>query len=314
MSGQITGAGPVNRDMKNTLRLDGWQPYSILIGDTYYSYSRLDPTGALLGLAADLTEIIGQIDEATAMEITTAAGISVAQNLASKTYLANLAEFFDAFKNASTDPQANQYTFANFLKRLAGSAVPAGVAAIEREVSPELNYVNSMIDNVKSRIPGFSKDLPPRRNVFGEVIVLQGGIGPDIMSPIYTSRKKKDAVVEEIVRNKVPLTMVPKVISESTGVPGRAQVELTDEQYDRFILLAAGKGLDGYKPLKQAFSDLFASNEYINSTDGPNGGKAYEIRLLLSEYKGAAKAQLIDEYGDLQTRIETEIQAVRRRF
>tara|TARA_R100000426_G_scaffold23259_1_gene20077 strand:+ start:1796 stop:5041 length:3246 start_codon:yes stop_codon:yes gene_type:complete len=316
MSGQITGAGPVNRDMRNTMRMDGvnWQPYSILIGDTYYSYSRLDPTGALLGLAADLTEIMGQIDEATATEIATAASISVAQNLASKTYLANLAEFFDAFKNASTDPQANQYTFQNFLQRLAGSAVPAGIAAIEREVSPELNYVNSMLDNVKSRIPGFSKDLPPRRNVFGEVIVLQGGIGPDIMSPIYTSRKKKDAVVEEIVRNKVPLTMVPKVISESTGVPGRAQVELTDEQYDRFILLAAGKGLDGYKPLKQAFSDLFASNQYINSTDGPNGGKAYEIRLLLSEYKGAAKAQLIDEYGDLQTRIETEIQAVRRRF
>ena len=36
------------------LRAEGWQEYSIKIGDTYYSYKRLDPFAMTLGVAADL--------------------------------------------------------------------------------------------------------------------------------------------------------------------------------------------------------------------------------------------------------------------
>ena len=58
--GQITGNGPANYDAKRILEMSGWKANSILLGDTYYSISRLDPVGNVLMMAANVTEIIGQ--------------------------------------------------------------------------------------------------------------------------------------------------------------------------------------------------------------------------------------------------------------
>lgn len=39
--GHITG-GPADEDAKALMRANGWQPYSVKIGDKYYSYQRMD--------------------------------------------------------------------------------------------------------------------------------------------------------------------------------------------------------------------------------------------------------------------------------
>ena len=295
LSGSITGAGPTNREMKNMKRITGWQPYSILIGDKYYAYNRLDPVGALLGLSADIAEIVGQGSEANASRVATAAALSVAQNMASKTYMSGVVDFFDAFFSSSTNAEANNYKLDRWLSRMAGSSVPSGVAAIEREVNPAMSATYGILDSIASRIPGFADDLPPRRNVFGEIIVLEGGIGPDIMSPIYVSSVKNDKIAEEIVRNNTPLSMPERTIND---------VELTPQQYDRLIILASGvDNTFQNQTLKQAYKDLFASSQYKNSTDGADGFKSVLIRSLATKYRDTAKFQLQEEYPDLASKI-----------
>tara|TARA_B100001059_G_scaffold236058_1_gene284459 strand:- start:76 stop:3318 length:3243 start_codon:yes stop_codon:yes gene_type:complete len=299
LSGSITGAGPVNRKMKNMKRLTGWQPYSIKVGDTYYAYNRLDPIGALIGISADMAEIIGQTSEAEAAELATAAVLSVTQNMASKTYLSGVFDLVDAIFTSSTDPEANNYKLNRYLQRLAGSLVPSGVAAIEREYDPSMSATYDILDGIKSRIPGYSDDLPPRRNVFGEVIVLEGGIGLDIMSPIYTSSVKNDKVAEEIVRQEAPLSMPMRVIND---------IELDPQQYDRLVLLTSGQDLKVVrgKSLKDALKEKFASVDYKRSTDGPEGGKSLHIRSIATSYKDAAKAQLLQEYPGLNSQLRQE--------
>lgn len=299
LSGSITGAGPTNRKMRNMKRLTGWQPYSIKVGDTYYAYNRLDPVGAMIGIAADMSEIIGQTSEAERAELASAAVLSVVQNMASKTYLSGVFDLFDAVFTSSTDPESNNYKLDRYLQRLAGSLVPSGVAAIEREYDPAMSATYDILDGIKSRIPGFSDDLPPRRNVFGEVVVLEGGIGPDIMSPVYTSTVKEDKVSEEIVRQQAPLSMPLRVING---------IELNPEQYDKLILLTAGEGLRGTKGknLKSAYKDLFAKDSYKRASDGPEGGKALLIRSVATAYKDAAKMQILKEYPELASQVRLE--------
>ena len=41
----------------NAKRAAGWQPYSIKLGDTYYSYQRIEPVAKVIGLAVDLIEL-----------------------------------------------------------------------------------------------------------------------------------------------------------------------------------------------------------------------------------------------------------------
>jgi hypothetical protein len=292
LSGHITGAGPTNRDMRNIMRATGWQPYSIKVGDTYYAYNRLDPIGGQLGLAADVTEIIGQTDEATANELATAAVISVSQNMASKTYMSSVSEFFDAFFSSSVDPEANNVKLQRYLQRMAGSAVPSSIATIERTMSPEMSATYSSLDRIKSRIPGYSDTLPPRRNIFGEPVVLGGGIGPDIMSPVYTSTVKDDPIADEMVRQQV-----------AVGMPRRQilGIELDAQQYDRYILLYSG--IEAKVSLRDELKRTINSRSYKNGSDGPEGTKALMIKSVFTGYRDMAKAQLIAEDSRLANMI-----------
>jgi hypothetical protein len=292
LSGSITGAGPTDPKMRNIMRATGWQPYSIKIGDKYYAYNRLDPVGALLGLSADVTEIIGQTTEAEASQLATAAALSVAQNMASKTYMSGVTDFFDAFFGASTDPEAKNYKLDRYLQRMASSAVPSFVANIERNLSPEMSATYGYIDRIKSRLPGYSDDLPPRRNIFGEPIVLEGGIGPDIMSPIYTSTAKDDPIADEMVRQQVAVGMPRRVIEN---------VELDAQQYDRYILLYSG--IEAQVSLRDQLRTTMNSQSYKNASDGSEGGKAIFIKGIFDEYKLQAQAKMLQEDGRLMNMV-----------
>lgn len=295
LSGQVTGGGPKNPDMKKALLATGWQPYSIKVGDTYYSYSRLDPVGAFVGISADISEILGQVSEADALDMTTAAVISVAQNVTSKTYLSGVSEFFDVMSSASSDPEANNRKAQRWIERMAGSLVPAGVAQVERTIHPGLSATQGIVEKIQSRLPGYSGDLPPRRNIFGEPIVLSGGLGPDIMSPIYTSVDKDEPVADEIVKQQTLVRMPLKSIQG---------VELDTNQYDRYIQLYSGKDNRFVQmPLKAKLSETFRTNGYINATEGQEGGKSVFIRSIFEAYRETAKQQMIEEFPELRMNI-----------
>jgi hypothetical protein len=296
ISGDITGGGPKNPQMRAALLATGWQPYSIKVGDNYYSYQRLDPAGAFIGLSADIVEIMGQTNEADTMNLAMSAVTATAQNITSKTYLSSLAEFFDMMSGISADPESANTQARRWTERLAGSVVPAGVAQIERTLSPELNATYGILEKIKSRIPGYSDDLPPRRNIFGEPIVLSGGLGPDIMSPIYTSEYKHDPVADEIVKQKTLLRMPLRNIGG---------VELSTQQYDDYILFYSGKDNPAVKfqPLKERLQEEMQADRYVNASDGPEGMKSEIIRTIFSIYQESAKREMLNKYPEIQNEI-----------
>lgn len=295
LSGQITGAGPTNSAMRNILRETGWQPYSIRVGDTFMAYNRLDPIGATVGIAADIAEIIGQTGEFDALDLATASVASVAQNVTSKTYLSGVSQLFEVLASASSDPGKNNRNAQRWIERLAGSVIPAGIAQLERTLNPELSATQGIIEKIKSRIPGYSDDLPPRRNIFGEPIILSGGLGPDIMSPLYTSEVKINPVAEEIVQQQSLIRMPLKNING---------IELDTRQYDEYILLYSGKNNRFVQmPLKQKLATLFRSPQYQIATEGQEGGKSVLIRATFEAYRESAKAAMIENHPDLQMSI-----------
>jgi DNA uptake protein ComE-like DNA-binding protein len=300
LSGQLTGGGPQNPAMRNLLRTTGWQPYSIKVGDTYYSYSRLDPIGALIGMSADIAEIVGQTTEADALDVTTAAVVATAQNVTSKTYMRGVSEFFDVMSSVSPDPDKRNKRAQRWVERLAGSAVPAGVAQAERLMSPGLEATQGILEKLRSRIPGYSEGLPPRRNIFGEPIVLSGGLGPDIMSPIYTSTDKKDPIADEIVKQQTLLRMPRNMIG---------RVELDTRQYDKYIRFYAGENNRFVKmPLKTKLRELFSTSMYQNATAGQEGGKSTLIKAVFEAYRNAAQGAMMEE----DPRLFMEIQDIKR--
>lgn len=299
IKGQITGQGPANYNERRIKEMTGWKPNSILVGDTYYSLERADPIAQILLMSANIYEVVGQAeDDNDGWDLLYAGAFTIANSLTSKTFYNGLSEMLSAYDSASRDPDNQQNAVVKYVQRLGASTVPAIVAAEARRQDPILRAANTLTEQFKRRLPGYSKDLPPRRNMFGEPIVLEGGLGPDFMSPFYQSGKKYNDVATQMSMNEMATTM-----------PGRTidGVELTTIQQDRYIMLSAGLDKDGNPlpggSLHQRLSQLIKTPQYKRATVGQDGMQAKMINNYINDYRSRARKMMPQEFPELQSKI-----------
>lgn len=285
--GMITGGGEKNLTAE---RLSGWQPYSIKVGDTYVAYNRMDPFGMFLGLAADAVDLSGHLDPTEMDEFAAMATLAVSRNLVSKSYAKGVIDLIDALQQPE---QKGQRYFQN----LVGTVVPAAVNSIRKEDDDLAREVWSYTDAIKNRLPGFSSDLPPARNVFGEPVKLTGGLGPDIISPFRTTVASTDPLATELARLNIDLQKPPKTLHTAPGAPG---IDLSPEEYDKLTETAGTM-------FKEALGEVIASDAYKALPEDPNGSDYREakeavIRRIYSQAQMAATRKLLAEDGDLRGR------------
>lgn len=305
LEGKISGRGPYNKEAREALKLTGWQPYSVLRDGKWYSYNRADPIGMFLGLAADTAEVMKYADTQDGMEFAVAAISAVAKNVQNKSYLDGIANFINAFEDTERYGEA-------YFGRLISSFKPMTslVGQVERTVDPTIRETYGILDKITASTPWFSEDLPPRRNIFGDVQVLQGGLGWDFVSPVYTSKVTNDPVAEEIVAQEVGISMPRKKYGQGTF-----EIDYTPEEYDRLVLLTGKLAIRG-RNLHQSLEYLINSNGYNHpsATDGPDGSKAFMIRAVINEHKEAALKRLtLNPKEPLQSGLQARIEKMKRK-
>ena len=198
-NGMITGGAPTDRGREGMIRANGWQPYSFKVGDKYYSYSRLDPFSTTIGVAADMATKYDGLSERQKEDAAVMVVTSIMANLSNKTWLSGVSDMMEAIN----DPE--RYA-AGFGKRMVGSlTVPTVFNQIARTVDPIARQRDDYGDAIANRIPGMSDDLYPMRNVLGEPIVSEGGVGPDILSPIWESTDRNDPVLEKLLKARIKI-------------------------------------------------------------------------------------------------------------
>lgn len=309
LSGQISGGGPRDPELKAALLRTGWQPYSVKFGNRWYGYNRLDTPGQLLGIAADSVDLLAWASDHDRGYMAQMLGFAFANAVLSKTYMTGLAGLL----NAVSDPQ--RYG-ENFLQREAGSIVPGGVAAVERVMDPTVRAAYSELDAIRARTPGLSAAMPPRRDLWGQPIKVEGawmpGLDPrygQLVSPIAVSADKQSPIDNEIVR----LHMKVQGIPQSVDFPGGVSLQLKPLEYDRLLELAgnafkdqrgmgAKDALDALVTGKAPQSDLYRSVS--------DDAKALMIRAAIQAYRSGAKAQLLKEFPELAATV-TQMQANR---
>jgi hypothetical protein len=220
LNGLVTGALPSDPKRARLLRAEGWQEYSIKIGDDYYSYKRLDPFAMTLGVAADLATLPEGMSDREREDKAALLVASIMGNLASKTWLSGVSDLVSGLD----DPQRNA---GNMIERLVGSlTVPAGVAGVARAIDPTAREVDGWKEAIMARVPGLRDNLLPRRDIWGEEVQYDSGF----LSPAYTSTAKRDPVNLELLKLG---DYAPGYPSKKVG--GR---ELTPEEHDRYVELA----------------------------------------------------------------------------
>jgi len=219
--GHITGGGPKDSNKRATLYRTGWQPYSAKVGDKYYSYSRFEPVGTIVGMTADLHDVISgstftKAEEKTVNQLAGEIAFSFSKNLISKTFMQGFTSLLDGLQ----DPE--RYG-ENLIGKLGGSVIPSVVGAGARAKDETLRQTYNPLDVIKSRIPGLSETLQPKRDLWGNPIKRAGTLVQRFFSPMQTSEAKKDVIDNELLR-----------LGISKGIPKEKikGIELTPQEHD----------------------------------------------------------------------------------
>ncbi|MGB1538378.1 MAG: hypothetical protein ACPHAN_11760, partial [Pseudomonadales bacterium] len=233
--GRITGGGPTDPRLRAIYRASGWQPYSIRIGDEYFSYAGMEPLSSILGVIVDGAEIITNVieddDELTFNDVAGAAVGATFYNVSNKT-------FMEGFSNIVALTQDPQRYSGRYFEQLGTSLVPRAVAYVERLDDPVVRHARDYIDDLKAQIPGLSKDLKPRVDLMGndthagnynpETKSYDLAAGADFISPFYRSKLKDQTVMEAAtVLKGLSLTRAPE---EFTPPGSDEPIKFTDEE------------------------------------------------------------------------------------
>lgn len=196
--GIITGGGPADRGALDLMRGDGWQPYSIKINGTYYSYARMDPISTTIGATADMVDFTQHMTASQRAQAGPLLIASMIRNLGNKTWLSGVSDMVDAIN----DPQRSG---ASLIARLVASiAVPAIVSQTAGVLDPTMRDTRAPADadpssdpygllstlrqtgaTIQSRLPGVSQNLPARRDVWGQPITREEPVGPGIARQLW---------------------------------------------------------------------------------------------------------------------------------
>lgn len=232
----VTGGGPSDPGERAALLATGWQPYSFKIGDTYYSYARLEPISTVLGVSADFFSLKDSLKKDEAENVPVLLSMSLAKNVLDKTFLQGISNFFEAV----IDP--DRYG-ERYLEGLAASFIPNVLPQIARGVDPTLRKTETFADVLQSRIPFASQALPARLDAWGDEIVRVGYTTPEdsplwgsftavtnILNPVRASQIDASSPVKtEVARLGMKVSLPQKTIAIS-GV----DIELTPKEYEAY--------------------------------------------------------------------------------
>jgi hypothetical protein len=216
-----------------------------------------------------------QQEQGTALLIT-----SILRNLGNKTWLSGVSDVVEAMD----DPQRNA---GRLVSRLAGSmAVPAIIGQTTRIIDPVQREIREpstgstgtplldrALGGIQSRVPGLSSRLPAKRDVFGEEVRTEGGVGPDLGSPIWTKQAKNDPVVAELIQ-----------VMAKVGRPSRRlqRRRLTAAEYDSYQRLSG-------RYMTEDLDDLIAGRAW--SRMGPDE-KIAAVDKIKRDARSDARADL----------------------
>ena len=207
---RLNGGGPLDPAAKEKWTLiEGRMPYSVQLWDEAAgkwsvptSMQAAEPYATLFGAIGDYTDIANNLSTEQRNRLGSSLVMTLARastsGILNKTYFQGFNEIYEAMFNPSkimTGP-AQRDPLARFLSRVAASMVPysSALRAARREVDPVARTVDpsdigglmgfwqETFDEIRNAVPGWSNELPARRDwINGAPILTMGIMGGEII-------------------------------------------------------------------------------------------------------------------------------------
>lgn len=281
--------------MKNTL---GIQPYSIKIGNHTFTYDWAQPVAAPFAITADITRALNSDDVALKDAITTSldSGFNI---LLEQSFLSGIQNVLNTSYGSTTENIIDE------VLGLPARAVPTFVKQINDMIDPKTRMtfengkqLESAKNQVKTKIPGLSDELPVKRDTLGREIEKYGGennIFNIFFNPANISKGKVSESAKEIYdvyQATKDKTIMPRsapndlsmTITNKKGEKKKKELSLDNKDKSEFLKISGGIIDDNVKKLKD--------NKYYKKLDDDE--KALVIKEIVDYSYNKAKADLLD--------------------
>lgn len=281
--------------MKNTL---GIQPYSIKIGNHTFTYDWAQPVAAPFAITADITRALNSDDVALKDAITTSldSGFNI---LLEQSFLSGIQNVLNTSYGSTTENIIDE------ILGLPARAVPTFVKQINDMIDPKTRMtfekgkqLESAKNQVKTKIPGLSDELPVKRDTLGREVEKYGGennifnifFNPANISKGKVSESAKE--IYEVYQSTKDKTIMPRsapndlstTITNKKGEKKKKELSLDNKDKSEFLKISGGIINDNVKELKD--------NKYYKKLDDDE--KALVIKEIVDYSYNKAKADLLD--------------------
>jgi len=306
MDGDLTGRGPGNRAQREAMQRQDeyggsvFQPYSVRVGNRWFSFERADPMGQAMGLMADMADLMknGDWDEAGRTELSEVAAHAIAsmgQAFFDKTMLSGITELTSALLDGSNG-EAERLLMSRASALIPGSSM---ARTFRRADDPYMRETHNIATAMMNTMPGLSDDLPPQRDLWGRERRYYTEAPTDQMYNTLglQSRGQGGSAIDlEILNNGVSVAMPNRSLSymrETVSLKNRPDI------YSEFLRLS---GEPAFEHLNAVAEGRHPDSEfYYSLDDGPTGGKAQYIRDIMGTYRDEARAAVTEMFAsDLQ--------------
>lgn len=236
--GAITGAGPDDPEKRDMLRAQGWQPYSLKLGDHYVSYANWGPVATPLAMAAGAAEAIQyrKQNAANVPAILVDAGRRTAKLVTEQSYLQGIGAIWKALE------QPDRYS-AQTLGQMMTSLVPYGSAlnTLGQARDPLQRQVGKVADvglpaylqqSVEARLPGLREQLPAAQDQLGRPIPNEAE-GAGALNPLRSTTIRSNAVLQELLTNGADIGEPPTSVRNVDLTP--AEQRTVNEKAGQYI-------------------------------------------------------------------------------
>ena len=312
---RINGGGPKDYKQRQAWQAAGNMPYSIKIGDKWISYQRLDPVATMIGVYADMADLLEDgkmhsIDATDFEKIQAAMTLTLTRNATNKSYLAGIDRFFKLIFDPDTTSSGKIFgsTIGGFVPNILnkGQSITG---------DQEIKEIRDIGDAVAKRFPGTTLDL--KRNPLGEPVVqeyfegIAGIVNP--LNPIIWGSKKNDPVLLELAEVGHGFS------SPNTKLDGL--IDLTDFEgsnkrsaYDRWLELQGTVKINN-RTLRQTLLKLIKSKQYqaldTASFSGLPSPRVEYLSRVLSRYRSRAKIEMLQEFPEIK-QLQRELKSAKR--
>lgn len=191
-SGRTTWEEPTDPTKKQAFRDAGLQPYSIKLGDHWYSITKLPPA---IGFPIAFVAALHDAEENKTIDQnqldTILSGVAKSGKFfADQSYVKNIGDLLNLTKG---DPEKIAAFFSNYPQQLVPWRAFLGWTArlldpYQRKVDTGAGYVEQQLQQLEMQIPGLSQNVPTRNNQFGEPIPNQNRV-QNAFSPIKVTNE-----------------------------------------------------------------------------------------------------------------------------